>query len=77
MVFRRAKRFEGESAIEFAMRLRGLAKYCEFKDIDTEEMRQHREPHVGQRHWQLATSLENLGDPVNVIDEETFNRIVP
>ena len=40
MVFRRAKCFEGESATEFATRLRGLAKYCEFKDVDTEILQQ-------------------------------------
>jgi hypothetical protein len=46
MVFRRAKRFEGESATEFATRLRRAAKYCEFKDIDS-----------GKRIGQIATAL--------------------
>ena len=31
-VFRRVERYEGESANDFATRLRGLAKHCQFKD---------------------------------------------
>ena len=75
MVFRRAKRFEGESATEFATRLRGLAKYCEFKDIDTEILQQFivgiDRPEVERKcvitenlslvkAIEIATSLENL-----------------
>ena len=30
MAFRRAKRIKGESAVEFATRLRSLTKYCGF-----------------------------------------------
>ena len=35
-VFRRAMRFEGETASEYAMQLRGLAKHCEFNDVGRE-----------------------------------------
>jgi hypothetical protein len=75
MVFRRAKRFDGESATEFATRLRGLAKYCEFKEIDTEILQQFivgiDRPEVERKcviteslslakAIEIATSLENL-----------------
>ena len=75
MVFRRAKRFEGESASEFATRLRGLAKYCEFKEIDAEILQQFvagiDRPEVERKcvtaenltlakAIEIATSLENL-----------------
>ena len=38
--FRKSRRLEGEAPHEFALRLRGLARHCEFKDIDGEILQQ-------------------------------------
>jgi hypothetical protein len=40
MVFRRASRHEGETANEFAIRLRQLAKNCQFKELESEILQQ-------------------------------------
>ena len=39
-VFRRAHRLEGETASEFAMRLRSLAAYCNYTQPEKEILRQ-------------------------------------
>ena len=40
MIFRRAARYEGETANEFAIRLRHLSKHCQFKELEAEILQQ-------------------------------------
>ena len=79
-VFRRAMRFEGETASDYAMRLRGLAKHCEFNDVDREILQQFiigiKRPDVERKCCttenldlakaiDLATNFENLEANLN------------
>ncbi len=60
MVFRRASRHEEETANEFVIRLRQLAKNCQFKELDAEILQQfvaNIGRHYGERK---RVSPENL-----------------
>jgi hypothetical protein len=75
MVFRRAARHEGETANEFAIRLRQLAKNCQFKELEAEILQQFvagigrhdverkcvtAENLTLEKAVEIATTLENL-----------------
>ena len=75
MIFRRAARYEGETANEFAIRLRHLSKHCQFKELEAEILQQfvagigkhdvERKCVVAEnltlvKAVELATTLENL-----------------
>ena len=75
MVFRRASRHEGETANEFAIRLRQLAKNCQFKELEAEILQQFvanigrhdverkcvtAENLTLEKAVEIATTLENL-----------------
>ena len=75
MVFRRASRHEGETANEFAIRLRQLAKNCQFKELEAEILQQFvanigrhdverkcvtAENLTLEKAIEIATTLENL-----------------
>ena len=89
-VLRRAMRFEGENASDYAMRLRGLAKHCEFKDVDREILEQFiigtKRPDVERKCCrtdkldltkaiEIATNFENLEANLNGLHAPTEREI--
>ena len=75
MILRRAARYEGETANEFAIRLRHLSKHCQFKELEAEILQQFvagigkhdverkcvtAENLTLEKAVELATTLENL-----------------
>ncbi len=76
MIFRRASRHEGETANEFAIRFRQLAKNCQFKELEAEILQQFVVANIGrhdverkcvtaenltpEKAIEIATTLENL-----------------